>query len=434
MHSIVSTLSIAGEGPHASRYVVIPMERVVDNDHVLANNSIKLVPDAATAHAEDIPAYEAAARAAMGSPYMPGAPEEPQIGFRYDATEEYQPAMRYGRRSKLELLWRLGAIPFARQLDARTLPWEHVEREHVTADTWGSIPGAVGGPTTADSDVYKAHDIVALPPPASDVADPQRGPLAFCRAGWVYRLFSGDKTQEDFTPQAAGRRTLNRIKGTVAFLEHLDEDVARGTHGCPPTKPYCGFSNDKLWNFADDAVERLRQKYRARRPDAITIVDRFEELVKPRYEAAAELLYRSHATLIDFLNDVDADEAAQNATYLALAGHITGNATYTQAASDLVIRRFVQHTPLFYRHGNQRAQLQRHAHESSSLSSTDGLFEDGTIGYAFPLPPLMLRSEPSWADAGDLRRAATLTDLPPLPFDSFSFDVSFSPLSPRYIR
>ena len=36
------------------------------------------------------------------------ANEEPQIMFRNDAIERFDETMRYGRRPKVELLWRLG--------------------------------------------------------------------------------------------------------------------------------------------------------------------------------------------------------------------------------------------------------------------------------------------------------------------------------------
>lgn len=44
MDSIVRTLSITGEGPAASRYLVIPMARLLSNEAVLSNNSIALLP------------------------------------------------------------------------------------------------------------------------------------------------------------------------------------------------------------------------------------------------------------------------------------------------------------------------------------------------------------------------------------------------------
>lgn len=55
-----------------TKYFVVPMTRLLNNS-VLLNNLDE----------------------------RPKTPEEPQIIFRYDATEEYNLNMRYGRRSKV---------------------------------------------------------------------------------------------------------------------------------------------------------------------------------------------------------------------------------------------------------------------------------------------------------------------------------------------
>ena len=66
-----------GENPHF-HYVVVPMARIVDN---------ALLLDAA---------------------FKPQANEEPQIIFRADTTELFDENYPYGRRPKVEMLWRLG--------------------------------------------------------------------------------------------------------------------------------------------------------------------------------------------------------------------------------------------------------------------------------------------------------------------------------------
>lgn len=57
---------------HNTKYFVVPMTR-------LLNNSVLL----------------------DGMDEKPKTPEEPQLIFRYDSEEEYNPNMRYGRRSKV---------------------------------------------------------------------------------------------------------------------------------------------------------------------------------------------------------------------------------------------------------------------------------------------------------------------------------------------
>lgn len=405
MFSIVRTLSIAGEGPSASRYVIMPMARLLDNNDVRKNNSVALVP---------LDAVEEGISAAAESelhhrPTMaPDTPEEPQIGFRYDSTESFQEAMRYGRRSKLELLWRLGAIPYSRALDRRTLPWEVTDRAHITEDSWGSIPGAESE-HTKDSKIHHPHgEIDAAAPP-----DPERGSLAFVKAGWVYRLFSGHKSQEEHSNEAVTLRNMNRIRGVIAFLERLDEKVARGEEGCfeDENPHHCGFTPDRLWNFDPIAVERLRQKYKVHRPDALERVDRYERLIRPAYESVARLL----KTGGDDLRRTNAQHAATNATLLAMAGYLTHNSSYSVAAAELIGQRFVRQTPLFYRQFDQREQLRKYQDPIED-------FDTDKVSPAYTFPPYPTDQSTSWS--AEFAALMTRPGAPPLAFDPLSFDVS----------
>ncbi|GAA5878629.1 hypothetical protein JCM1840_003533 [Sporobolomyces johnsonii] len=404
MYSIVKTLSIAGEGPAASRYVVIPMARLLNNDDVRKNNSVALVP---------LDAVEEGASAALESEIhhrpkaAPDTPEEPQIGFRYDSTESFQEAMRYGRRSKLELLWRLGAIPYSRALDRRTLPWEVTDRAHITATTWGSIPGAESE-HTKDSIIHHPHG--DFDPEVSP--NPERGALAFVKAGWVYRLFSGHKSQEEHSSEAVTLRNTNRIRGIVAFLERLDEKVARGQEGCTGDEnpSNCGFTADRLWNFDQFAVERLRQKYKLHRRDALEKVDRFEGLIRPAYSSVIKLLKDG-----DALRNSDAQAAATNSTLLAMAAYLTGNFSYSAAAADLIGQRFVRQTPLFYRQFDQRQQLRRFQDVQD-----DPKADHATPGYTFPPFPADPGQASTWS--AEFARMMLEPSAPPLAFDPLSFD------------
>lgn len=72
-----------------TKYFIVPMTRLLNNS-VLLNNLDE----------------------------RPKTPEEPQIIFRYDASEEYNLEMRYGRRSKVRLslktlcMYHLCSCPF----------------------------------------------------------------------------------------------------------------------------------------------------------------------------------------------------------------------------------------------------------------------------------------------------------------------------------
>ncbi|GAA5916950.1 hypothetical protein JCM8208_001655 [Rhodotorula glutinis] len=404
MYSIVRTLSIAGEGPAASRYVIIPMARLLDNEDVRKNNTVALVPLGAEESASAIADVEVHHRPAAA----PITPEEPQVGFRYDSTESFQEAMRYGRRSKLELLWRLGAIPYSRGLDRRTLPWEVTDRAHITPKTWGSIPG-VEGAATRDSVIHAPHGEVD----SYGEPNPDRGDLAYVKAGWVYRLFAGYKSQEEHSTEAATLRNTNRIRGIVAFLEHLDELVARGEHGCyGEENPFhCGFHVDRLWNWDMFDVDRLRQKYRLHRRDALEKVDRYEALIQPTLRDVAHALKDPQA-----MRDLHAQKAATASTLLAMAGYLTGNSTYSNAASDFLSERFVRRTPHFYLRVDQHEQFLRQQDDEGAANLADS--ERDIIGYAFPPFPKDQAATWSASLAGKLSEPGA----PPLPFDALTFD------------
>ncbi|GAA5857071.1 hypothetical protein JCM8547_007942 [Rhodosporidiobolus lusitaniae] len=407
MYSIVRTLSIAGEGDAASRYVIIPMARLLDNGEIRKNNSISLVPlDAVEEGASAIVDAEIHHR----PQHAPDTPEEPQVGFRYDSTETFQEAMRYGRRSKLELLWRLGAIPYSRGLDRRTLPWEVTDRAHITSTTWGSIPG-VDGAETKDSIIHQPHG-EADP---NGEANPARGPLAYVKAGWVYRLFSGHKSQEAHNTEAVTLRNTNRIRGIVAFLERLDERVARGEHGCfgAEENPHlCGFNAQRTWSFEQHDVERLRQKYKLGRRDAVEKVDRYEALISSMTRSLARTLKTPEQVAA-----LDAQEAATDAALLAMAAYLTANATYSAQANDLIHQRFVRRTPLFYRRAEASDQLRLQDDEEGDQPPAD----DGKdiIGYAFPPFPREPDQPITWS--AELGAQLSAPDAPAMPFDPLEF-------------
>lgn len=114
--------------------------------------------------------------------------EEPQIVFRRDAAMSFDPAFPYGRRPKVEMLWRLG-VPG---------PWEE----------WGLEPWDLPCPN---------HH-------------PDAG--AFEWAGWVARLAAAPGG-EVAGPLTAAERTSTRTQATIDFLKFLDglTDPLRLRHG-----------------------------------------------------------------------------------------------------------------------------------------------------------------------------------------------------------
>lgn len=131
------------------RYLVVPMARVNDNAELLTAQP----PGRAT--------------------------EEPQVAFRADAPEFFDPDARYGRRPKVELLRRLG-VPG---------PWE----------VWPDEPW---------------EDSVRVPSPEAG---------EYQQAGWVARLASGRPTLEANNRE----RMISRMVGIRTLLTEADTSMLR---------------------------------------------------------------------------------------------------------------------------------------------------------------------------------------------------------------
>lgn len=114
--------------------------------------------------------------------FRPDAVEEPQIFFRADAAERFNPAYAYGRRPKVELFWRLGVRG----------PW----------DGWKDDPWD--------------------PPRGATSTDKGR----FGKAGWVARLASGKERLEQADFKSFMARGEARRDGIEASLARLDETFA----------------------------------------------------------------------------------------------------------------------------------------------------------------------------------------------------------------
>ncbi|KAG2185591.1 hypothetical protein INT44_002384 [Umbelopsis vinacea] len=179
---------------HNTKYFVVPMTR-------LLNNSVLL----------------------DGMDEKPKTPEEPQLIFRYDSDEEYNPNMRYGRRSKLELLWRVGALENRRSLNRPVVPWEAEER-----------------PYSKDKGNFKT-------------------------VGWVFRLFSGNPQQEENKKEATSIRAFNRLLAIQNYLDALDEKLARRT-----------FRQEHLFLFNENELAQIRYSLWSGDPDIRKMVDQIE--------------------------------------------------------------------------------------------------------------------------------------------------------------
>ncbi|HEY1384301.1 MAG TPA: alginate lyase family protein [Dongiaceae bacterium] len=155
------------------RYFVVPMARTVANGDLLEPG------------------------------YRPQEFDEPQILFRRDAPKEFDPRYVYGRRSKVELLWRLG-VPG---------PW----------DRWKD----------AEWDCPRRSSAPAAP--------------QYATCGWVNRLESGQHELERVGSRARQRRGEARCSAIITALDLLDEEIVRER-----------LDPARLTVYRDSVLERLR--------------------------------------------------------------------------------------------------------------------------------------------------------------------------------
>ena len=161
--------------------------------------------------------------------FMPKGNEEPQIIFHWDAKEEFDEMMRYGRRPKVEFLWRVRILGQWDKL--RFYPWEHLPRPKTTAEQSNTC-------------------------------------------GWVARLFSGDHTQE--ITGASHTRHVRRSQAIRRIIDNIDEEVVKehlkigdGTYSWSQTA-----MTENMHNFwMEHPLEVSLVQYIASVSDAITIDD-----------------------------------------------------------------------------------------------------------------------------------------------------------------
>ncbi|UJR38673.1 hypothetical protein I4U23_031339 [Adineta vaga] len=166
---------------HASnprtQYFIVPMIRLMNNEEVFhLNKSRKL--------------------------------EEPQIIFRYDSSIEFLDTIRYGRRSKEELLSYLGVRKFYWKYSS----WEPQERKPLV--------------TSKNSTEY-----------------------LFQNVSFVLRLYSGVSPSQE---QSVYTRACRRYQGILQFLDNIDLQV-RGNHLLPvpvtDSDPCAFWSDQQLANI-----------------------------------------------------------------------------------------------------------------------------------------------------------------------------------------
>jgi hypothetical protein len=323
MAAVIQSVATEAEGEYSKRHVIVPMARLLDNQDVLVGNSEPWSSNQDVLQDLEIPQAE--------------APEEPQVGFRWDSPVSYQSAMRYGRRSKLELLWRLGAIPFNRGLHIKRLPWEKQDHWHITPQSYASA----------------VNSSVAQRQTGSGISHGD-----FAQAGWVHRLFSGDTSQEHSTTRAAELRRLNRMRGIITYLENLDVKTALSSSGDIPA-----FS--RLWRWRSTDLALLKTASYA----SVQITKVLREAQELLDSAEHALRTRPRT----YWREIPSSMPLRDASRLALAGYVSSDLKYLRASIQLAM-----------------------ALVTDPMSAThEYTLEYGQppVGYAFPtLPPALLDS------------------------------------------
>eukprot|EP01134_Creolimax_fragrantissima_P003936 CFRG3936T1 len=236
-----------------SKYFWVPMERLLETNDVLFDPSFK-----------------------------PRLVDEPQLIFRYDAKERFNGDMRYGRRSKVEMLWRL-QIPG---------PW----------DKWGYHPWEKRFQTWVPS------------------TDKPVGAGVIPVAGWVARLFSGRPQLET---DLIGRG-LDRVVAIRSLIDRCDADVARDVHGLDTESPM-------MWNLAKLKTEK--EEVGKNNGEFTAIKKQFVEISESYILLGERNAYDDGlATLSSHVN------------VLTLTSFLTNEFKYAQHAAKVYIRWFTRTT------------------------------------------------------------------------------------------
>lgn len=96
-------------------------------------------------------------------------------------------------------------------------------------------------------------------------------------------------------------------------------------------------------------------------------------------------------------------QTATDIGFLALAGYLTSNTTYSIRASDLISTTFISSMSLFHRQGDRRLQ-QLKDYQDRNLDETIPALAEESVAYAFPTIDFYQSSGPA------------------LPFDPLEFD------------
>eukprot|EP01134_Creolimax_fragrantissima_P005590 CFRG5590T1 len=280
--------------------------------------------------------------------FKPTAREEPQLIFRRDARERFDEKLtRYGRRPKVDMLFRLG------------------------------IPGLWDAQLTKSKPYYENYSFTL----SYDIEGRDTVP----RASWVARLFSGSAAQEVTTTNSASLRKYNRCLGVNRILNWANTICAEKLYAYAPTvllafdyhtlagEKVSYEQKDKPISSIVDVMKIQALQYLNEKPgfwrtainsnsDPITIP--FEE-----YETSSENAATHKSRLSQFFHSV---------TALTLAGYFTEDTKFSLAAVGILEQFFLndatQVTPetlVYAMYGDEKNVKRLHEHEAFVLGSIE---------------------------------------------------------------
>lgn len=245
--------------------------------------------------------------------------------------------------------------------------------------------------------------------------DPTPDKADFLTVGWVFRLFSGKRSQEENTRQSAAIRAYNRLLAIQDLIDGIDERIARKT-----------FRSHDLLVYKDEVLMSNRQKYWVGESGVSQMVQELQTKACQVLSTRVNLLKKASAedlTLLpadsqgkpvipasspiatseDGASKVITLQGLYNeVTTLTLAHYFTGNETFARAAANIV------RTTLLQEHD-------QHVANHPTTEDTGYLLDHG---YSFPalnrLPRVIpkkegaLNSRPLLSIPKDLLKADTM--------------------------
>jgi len=155
----------------------------------------------------------------LDSKYRREPSEEPMISFRKDAVGRFHPRLWYGRRDKVELLWRMNVSG----------PW----------DSWSNFS------------VWEQEKL--LLPRLSSLTDSGGGNVS--KVGWTYRLNSGNPHLEGSVNNS--KRMLARTESVTLMFDKLDYRVVTELFG---------FSENSLLFYNESSLAEDRRLFKSKDP------------------------------------------------------------------------------------------------------------------------------------------------------------------------